>query len=100
MELDSAARRVDEVGVELVDVARRLRVTHPPAAAFGADASGALGDLGRALAAQSAAAITARAAEATALGGAASALATTVIRATAAYRETDSRRGTGRTGGA
>lgn len=91
MELESAARRVDEIGGELADVAKRLGTMHPPATGFGADGSGALGELGRAFAGQASGAIIARAAEAGALGDAASGLAVTVLRATTGYREVDGR---------
>jgi hypothetical protein len=101
MELENAARRVGEVGVELVEVARRLRPAGPPAAAFGADGSGAFGELGRALAGQATGAINARAAEATALSDAASTLAATVAGGASGYRDVDHRRGgSARSGGA
>jgi hypothetical protein len=93
MELESAARRVDDVGVELVEVANRLKSLSPSETGFGAGGSGAFGELGRALAGQVSGAVSARAAEATALAAAASALSATVVRATSAYREVDDRRG-------
>ena len=101
MELESAARRVDDVAVELTDMTRRLAFDDLPAAGFGAGARGAFGELGRALAGQMSGAASARAAEATALAGAASALAATVINAASAYRDADDRRGSAsRPGGA
>jgi hypothetical protein len=113
MELESAARRVDDVGAELVEMATHLTSVQPTAAHFGAGGSvgvggsggaggsGALGELGRALAGQVSGAVSARAAEATALAGAASALAATVAHATSAYRDADDRRGgPARSGGA
>jgi hypothetical protein len=101
MELESAVRRVDEVGVELVEAARRLDSASPPASAFGAGGSGAFGEVGRALADQATGAIDARGTEAAALAGAATALAATITSATSAYRDADDRRGgSARSGGA
>ncbi|HEY1489061.1 MAG TPA: hypothetical protein VGF84_23345 [Micromonosporaceae bacterium] len=101
MEVEAAARGVDDVGSALIEVATRLRALPVPAVMFGADGSGAFGELGRALAGRASGAIEARAFEATALGRAASALASTATGATAALREVDDRRGHAtRSGGA
>jgi hypothetical protein len=101
MELENAAQRVDQVGVELIDVARRLTSVTPLPVAVGAGAAGSFGELGRAMAGQAQDAIGARAAEAAALGAAASELAITVLGATSGYRDTDDRHGRSvRSGGA
>jgi hypothetical protein len=92
MELESVARRVDEVGVSLVDAARRIDVSHPRAAACGAGASGALGQLGQAWAARMSSMLVARADEAHALAAATSDLAGAAGLAAAGYRAVESRR--------
>jgi hypothetical protein len=101
MELDDAARRVDEVRVALRDLAARLGSIRPPSAGLGAIAPGAFGELGRALASRTSGAVDARAAEARTLGDAASALSASVRAAMSGYREVDGHRGRGpRLGGA
>jgi hypothetical protein len=93
MELDDVARRVDVVGTTLTEAGTRLAATHVAATGLCAAAPGGLGELGRALHEQAAIALSARSAEAGALGAAASALASSVASALAGYRETESRRG-------
>ena len=90
MELESVARRVDDVGAALVDAGGRIGAVHPPVAAGG---PGAFGEVSRALSGQVANAIAARAAEARALGASATDLATAVLQATSSYRGTDAGRG-------
>jgi hypothetical protein len=93
MELESVARRVDEVGSRLDEAARRIDLSHPRAASCGAGAPGALGALGQAWAARISSALVARADEARALAGGTSDLAGALGLAAHAYGETESRRG-------
>jgi hypothetical protein len=97
MELETAARRVGEAGSDLAEAATRLSTLPSAASMFGADGSGALGELGRALARQADAAIAARATEARALSESATGLAAKVGSATASLRDLD---GSTRRGGA
>jgi hypothetical protein len=65
--LAGAATRLRELGAVAADVAARVPTVDPGPAVFGADAAGALGDLGRALHDQWADALRARSHEAAAV---------------------------------
>jgi hypothetical protein len=93
MELEAAGRRADDVATVLRESAARIDAAHPPATGFGADASGALGELGRAWAARVSDALMARTDEVRALADEAAGLAARVMTATAGYRDIESRRG-------
>ncbi len=93
MELNLAARRVDEVGAALADAGRRIDVITLPAGACGAGAAGALGDLGRAWDGLMTAALSARAAELRALATGTEKLSVAAGSATSAYRAAEDRRG-------
>jgi hypothetical protein len=68
MRLQDIATRLQAAGVELGTASTRLGEVDPGRQAFGVDGPGRLGDLGRALHAQCAAALAARSREANALG--------------------------------
>jgi hypothetical protein len=93
MELELAARRVDDVSAALADAGRRIDTIHPSADACGANASGALGDLGRAWDSLISAALFARADEVRALSATASSVVTTAGLAMSGYRAAEDRRG-------
>jgi hypothetical protein len=93
MELDDAARRLDEARADVTAVGTRLSGPSPSAHDFGSAAAGALGDLGRALRSQAGATLRARADEAHALGAAMSDLAVSLRGAASAYRDVESTRG-------
>jgi hypothetical protein len=93
MELELAARRVDEVGADLVDAGRRIDAVAVPASACGGAAPGALGDLGRAWDGLITAALSARTTELRVLAAAAERLAEAAGSATSAYRAAEDRRG-------
>jgi hypothetical protein len=89
MTLDDLAARLDEVGTELTSAARALRRSDPGASAFGGEATGRLGDLGRDLHRGWLMAVENRAREAAAHGARMSGTAEAVRRAAAGYAEAD-----------
>lgn len=89
MALDDLAARLAEAGIELTTAARALRRSDPGVAAFGGEAAGRLGDLGRDLHRSWLVAIENRAREAAAHGARLSGMAEAVRRAAAGYAEAD-----------
>jgi hypothetical protein len=89
MTLDDLAARLDEAGAELTTAASALRRSDPGASAFGGEAAGRLGDLGRDLHRGWLVAIENRAREAAAHGARMSGTAEAVRRAAAGYAEAD-----------
>jgi hypothetical protein len=89
MALDELAARLAEAGAELAAAAATLPRCDPGPAAFGAEGTGRLGELGRDLHRGYVAAIETRAREAAAHGARLSVTADAVRRAAAGYAEAD-----------
>ncbi|WP_432834462.1 hypothetical protein [Dactylosporangium sp. CA-092794] len=93
MRLEDLAHRLDSAGDDLAAASTTLSIIDPGARALGADASGALGELGRDLHRLLATALTARGAEAAAHGARLAETAHALRQVVAGYRtaEADSR---------
>ncbi|SCG80194.1 hypothetical protein GA0070609_6301 [Micromonospora echinaurantiaca] len=87
--LRALASRLDEAGATLAALSRTVTVGDPPQAAFGADAPGRPGEIGRALHRQWVAATTDRAREAHAAAARLAEAATAVRGAADGYRAAD-----------
>ena len=93
MELENAAGHVNDLVIALRSTARQLDALPVPMLACGADASGALGALGRAWVAQMSGAVAARTGEAVALADAAADLTYATGQAMSGYRSAEARHG-------
>lgn len=93
MRLDDLAERLDSAGDELATASTTLSLIDPGARVLGADAPGALGELGRDLHRRLATALTARGAEAAAHGARLAETAQALRQVAGGYRsaEQDSR---------
>ncbi|GIH12398.1 type VII secretion target [Rugosimonospora africana] len=89
MEIDELAGRIGALGDEVSGAADRLGRTDPGPEAFAGDASGRLGELGRALHAQWRAALAAREREAAAAGARLTDLAGALRTAADGYRDAE-----------
>lgn len=89
MRLNDLADRIEETGTALAGTSTTIAEVDPGNHAFGGDAPGALGDVGRALHRQVAAALAARAREAAAHGARLADAADQVRRAAADYDAVD-----------
>jgi hypothetical protein len=89
MEIDELAARIGALGDEVSGAASRLARSDPGPAAFAGDASGRLGELGRALHARFVAALGAREREAAAAGARVTDLAGALRTAAAGYRDVE-----------
>ena len=89
MEIDDLAVRVAALGDEVSGGASALSRTDPGPTAFGGDAPGRLGELGRALHARTAEALAAREREAAAAGARLADLAGSLRAAAAGYRDVE-----------
>jgi len=89
MEIDELALRVGVLGDEVAGVAPVLARSDPGAAAFGGDAAGRLGELGRALHERYCGALAAREREAAAAGARLTDLAGALRTAAAGYRDVE-----------
>jgi hypothetical protein len=89
MEIDELARRVAGLGDDVSGAATGIRRSDPGPAAFGADATGRLGELGRALHGRYGAALAAREREAAATGARLTDLATALRTAASGYRDVE-----------
>ena len=89
MEIDDLAVRIGALGEEVSGAAGALSRTDPGPSAFGADAPGRLGELGRALHARIAEALAAREREAAAAGARLADLAGSLRTAAAGYRDVE-----------
>ena len=87
--LRDLAGRLDEAGGTLAGVARELAYAGPPETAFGVDAPGRLGEVGRALHEQWVAATDSRAREATTTADRLAATAAALRVAATGYADTD-----------
>ena len=89
MEIDELARRVGHVGDDVCGAATVLRRSDPGPAIFGGDATGRLGELGRALYGRYGAALAAREREAAAAGARLTDLAGALRTAASGYRDVE-----------
>jgi hypothetical protein len=89
MEIDELAGRVASLGAEVTGSGARLAVADPGPGAFGGDAPGGLGELGRVLHLCLRTALSAREREAAAQGARLTDLATALRGAAQAYREAE-----------
>jgi hypothetical protein len=89
MEIDELARHAARLGDEVSGVAAVLQRSDPGPVPFGADASGCLGELGRALYGRYGAALAAREHEAAAAGARLTDLAGALRTAASGYRDVE-----------
>lgn len=89
MEIDEVAARLDAVAVRLSRPSGRVQLVDPGPTAFGADAVGQLGALGRALAGQCDEALAARDREAARAATSAAELANALRDSVAGHQETE-----------